>query len=360
MPLRATEPAGESGSQPAASTVIPNSRLGRCPAGKPAFARKGTAVSSLVWHGGVDVSKDWLDVAWLGESIVHDRYPNTPEGCADLAAACRERSVVRVVLEATGKLHLSVVATLLAAEQVAIVVNPRQVRDFAKATGRLAKTDKIDAEVLALFGQCMQLEARPLPNEKTLELQEKLARRRQLVQIATAEHNRLMQTRSQPVRCSIERILELIKKELATLDDDLDEFLRQTPAWREKEELLLSVPGVGTQTARILIAHVPELGQASRQQIAFLVGVAPIHHDSGRHRGQRRIGGGRANVRKALYMATLAATRFNPIISRHYQHLLAAGKRKKVALVACMHKLLTILNAMLRENKPWLPNPKST
>jgi transposase len=358
MPLRTPKSAGEPGSRPAAVTGSPNSRQGLCPTGKPASTRKGRAVSKLTYVG-VDVSKDWLDVAWLAESTELARYPNSSEGIAQLVAACTHHPVALIVLEATGTLHLPLVSELLAAKQKAVVVNPRQVRDFAKAAGRLAKTDRIDATVLARFGQSMKPPVRPLPDEKALEFQEKLARRRQLTQMHTAEQNRLHQARGKLVRQSIQRLLETLEKELASLDDDLDQMVRNSPAWCEKVELLQTVPGVGPQTARMLVAHLPELGQASRHQIAFLVGVAPIHRDSGQRHGPRSIGGGRANVRHALYMATLTATRYNPIIQRHYQRLLLAGKRKKVALVACMRKLLVTLNAMLRDRKTWNLKPQS-
>lgn len=350
--LRAPKPARERCSRSAASTDNPNSHLGLCPSDKPASARKG-AVSNPSWYVGVDVSKDWLDIAWLGPEKLAERVANSPEGVSKLLAACRGRSVERIVFEATGKLESLAVFELAAAGLPVVVINPRQVRDFAKALGLLAKTDRIDASVLALFASRIQPEVRPLPDETTREFQEKLARRRQLVQMQTAERNRLQAALGKRVRASIQAVLALLERQLGELDDDLEQAVRKSPIWSEKEELLLSVPAIGKHTARNLLANLPELGQCSRQRISRLVGLAPLNRDSGRMRGYRAIGGGRAHVRQALYMATLVATRWNPLIARHYQKLLAAGKRKKVALVACMRKLLVILNAMLRDGQPW-------
>jgi transposase len=234
-----------------------------------------------------------------------------------------------------------------------VVVNPRQVRDFARATGRLAKTDAIDAGTLAQFGQAIHPEKRPLPSEKQLQLQQQLARRRQLVGMLTAENNRSQQATDKLVRKTIEAVRKTLRAQLDQMDDQLQRTIEQTPVWREKENLLRTVPGVGPQTALALLAELPELGTCSRQQIAALVGVAPLNRDSGAKRGQRTTWGGRPTVRAALYMATLVATRHNPVIRKHYQHLQDAGKRKKVALTACMRKLLCMLNAVLREQKPW-------
>ncbi|GIW90090.1 MAG: IS110 family transposase [Pirellulaceae bacterium] len=320
-------------------------------------------MSQLSYDVGVDVSKDWLDVAWLAQGQKQasvERLPNTSEGWNRLVAACRERTAVRIVLEATGGLERGVVRELAAAGLPVVVVNPRQVRDFARAIGRLAKTDRLDAEVLALFAHAVQPELRPLAEQTAQELQEKLARQRQLVQLRTAEANRLKQAHCAEVRRSIESVLRLVDRELEQLNKDIDQTIQQSPIWRAKEQLLLSVPGVGSQTAHTLVAELPELGNCSRQQIAFLVGVAPLNRDSGSLRGRRTIWGGRAHVRHALYMATLVAIRYNPVISRHYRHLLQQGKKKKVALIACMRKLLTILNAILREGKPWHPATQTT
>jgi len=320
-------------------------------------------VSQLSYSVGVDVSKDWLDVAWLAQGQKQasaERLPNSGEGIRQLVAACEQRAVTRIVLEATGGLEREAVRELAAARLPVVVVNPRQVRDFARAIGRLAKTDRLDAEVLALFAHAVQPELRPLAPQTARELQEKLARRRQLVQLRTAEGNRLTQARSPKVRRSIESVLQLLDRQLEQLDKDIDQTIRQSPLWRARQQLLLSVPGVGRHTAHTLVAELPELGHCSRQQIAFLVGVAPLNRDSGSLRGRRHIWGGRARVRQALYMATLVAARHNPVISKHYQHLLQQGKKKKVALIACMRKLLTILNAILREQKPWQLETQTT
>lgn len=320
------------------------------------ICKEGTRMSTTQSFAGVDVSKDQLEAAFVGEGQpLVQQLPNALGGFDQLVDLCRKHSVQRIVVEATGGYERAVVVALAAAELPVVVVNPRQVRDFARALGRLAKTDRIDAIVLAMFARAIQPEVRPLGDEKTAELQEKLARHRQLVHLHTAEHNRLEHAQTEAVRKSIESLLALIETQLKQLDDDMDHLIRQSPLWREKEDLLRSVPGIGPQTARALLAELPELGTCSRQQIAFLVGVAPLNRDSGTLRGTRTIWGGRAPVRQALYMATLVATRYNPVIQKHYQHLLQLGKKKKVALVACMRKLLCIVNAMLRDQKPWKP-----
>jgi transposase len=299
---------------------------------------------------GIDVSKDQLDVATPDGAR---QWPNAPDGHRQLVEQLAKWPLEAIVLEATGGYERAVVAELAAAGLPVVVVNPRQVRDFARATGQLAKTDTIDAKILAQFGQAVRPEQRPLPSEKQLELQQQLARRRQLVGMLTAEDNRSQQATDTLVRKTINAVRTTLKKQIDQLDDQLQRTIEETPAWREKENLLRSVPGVGPQTALALLAELPELGTCSRQQIAALVGVAPLNRDSGKRRGQRMIWGGRASVRSALYMATLVAARHNPVIRAHYEHLQKVGKRKKVALVACMRKLLCMLNAILREQKPW-------
>jgi len=301
---------------------------------------------------GIDVSKDWLDLHLLTSGQM-DRVQNTPEDCQALAARLSQSPPERIVVEATGGYERLLVAELCAAKLPVVVVNPRQVRDFAKAIGRLAKTDKIDAQVLAKFASAVQPEVRPLPDEFEQKLQEMLARRAQLIGMQTMEKNRLQQARSATVRADVEAHLQFLKERLDEIDQDLDQRIQESPAWQEKFDLLTSVPGVGPQVARTLIAELSALGSATRQEIAALVGVAPINRDSGQFRGKRTTFGGRGNVRRMLYLAVLTGSRCNPTIKAYYQQLLKAGKQTKVALVACMRKLLTILNAMIRNKKPW-------
>lgn len=308
---------------------------------------------------GIDVSKKHLDVAFApaGEPL---RLANAPTGHATLVKRLSKMNVRLVVLEATGGYERVVVAELAAAGLPVVVVNPRQVRHFARATGRLAKTDQIDAAVLANFGLAIQPPQRPLPDAEALQMQEKLSRRRQLVEMITAETNHLEHATAASVRRSIKAVLNLLRKQLRQIENDLDQSIRQSPVWQQKAKLLRSVPGIGPQNTRMLIIQLPELGRCSRQQIAALVGVAPLNRDSGKFRGRRTIWGGRGEVRRCLYMATLAATRWNPKIRHYYQTLCAAGKPKKLARTACMRKLLTILNAILRENKPWQTTAATT
>jgi transposase len=307
---------------------------------------------------GIDVAKDRLDIACAEPTSLAAAYDNTAEGHAALIEALTDLAPETVLMEATGGYERPLVAALLAHGLPAIVVNPRQVRDFAKATGRLAKTDRIDASVLLAFAEKIKPKPRPLADGKTRLLQDKLTRRRQLVQMRTAETNRHKQAHHDDLKKNIQQSINFFNQQIAALDEDLDQLIRECPAWRETEDLLKSVPGLGDGTARALIAELPELGKISRQQIAALVGVAPINRDSGQMRGQRTTAGGRRTVRCALYMATLSATRHNALIRAHYQKLLAAGKAKKSALVACMRKLLTVLNAMLRDRTNWKHQPK--
>jgi transposase len=301
---------------------------------------------------GIDVSKATFDLAGV-PGLAAQTFTNAPEGHAEIVALLRQAPPQLIVLEATGNLEAPLVAALVAAQLPVVVVNPRQVRDFAKALGRLAKTDRIDADVLVRFGQAVRPPLRPVPDEQMRQLRELLARRSQLVQMRVAESNRLNSVQGKRVCKSIKHLLEVLDKELKKIDQDVDQLIRDCPAWKEKEDLLTTVPGIGEQTARMLVADVPELGTCSRHQICALVGVAPFNNDSGKFRGQRTIRGGRSEVRKMLYMATLAATRFNAVIQSYYVRLLAVGKRKKVALIACMRKLLTILNAMIRKHQTW-------
>jgi len=300
---------------------------------------------------GIDVAQDWLDVALQpgGEAW---RATNDEPGIAGLVDRLQALQPTAVILEATGGIELPVTGALLAAGLPAAVVNPRQVRDFARATGRLAKTDAIDAQVLARFGEAVRPELRPLPDEATQELAALVARRRQLIEMLTAEKNRLRLAR-RAVRRDIEQHIRWLKRRLSDLDGDLAQQVRSSPRWREQDDLLRSAPGIGPVSSVTLLAQLPELGRLNRKEIAALVGVAPLNRDSGTLRGRRRVWGGRAHVRAALYMATLVGTRRNPVLKPFYERLLAAGKPKKVALTACMRKLLTILNAMVRTETSW-------
>jgi transposase len=259
-----------------------------------------------------------------------------------------------VVVEATGGLESPLVAALAAAGVPVVVINPRQARDFAKATGQLAKTDAIDAAVLAHFAEAVRPTPRPLPDAATQELRAFLGRRRQLVDMLTTERTRYPRAPAS-IQAAIQEHITWLEQQVARLDRDLDQRLQASPVWRATDTLLRSVPGVGPVLSRTFLAQVPELGTLNRQKIAAIVGVAPFNRDSGTLRGKRTIWGGRAPVRAVLYMATLVATRHNPVIQTFYRRLLAAGKAKKVALTACMRKLLTILNAMVKSQTPWQP-----
>lgn len=299
---------------------------------------------------GIDVSKEQLDIALRPGGT--RSVPNDEAGFAQLLACLNAVPPTLVVLEATGGLEIPLTGALVAAGVPVVVVNPRQVRDFAKATGKLAKTDALDAQVLAQFAEAIQPAPRPLPDDQTQMLAALLTRRRQLVEMLTAEKNRLASART-PVRKNLRAHITWLERALQDADTDLAEAIRQSPVWREKDELLRSVPGVGPVLTTTLLANLPELGTLTHKQIAALVGVAPLNRDSGTLRGTRTVWGGRAQVRTALYMATIVAARFNPVIRTFYRRLCAAGKAKKVALVACMRKLLTILNAMLKHRTPW-------
>ena len=301
---------------------------------------------------GIDVGKAYVDVAIrpLEEAL---RVGRTGSELERLAARLREVAPTLIVLEATGGFERVVLATLAGAGLPVVMVNPRQVRDFARATGRLAKTDRLDAQIIAHFAEAVRPELRPLPDEAAQGFAELAARRRQLVEMISAEAMRGHQAVHQKVRRRLDAHLLWLNQELSALDADLDEAVRGSPLWLERAELLTSVPGVGDRVARTLMADLPELGSLDRRQIAALAGVAPIAHDSGMHRGARRISGGRSTVRAALFMAAWVGSRCNPVIKAFYGRLRAAGKPHKVALVACMHKLLTILNAMVRTSTPW-------
>jgi len=307
--------------------------------------------SVAVWIG-IDVSKDTLEGA-ARPSGERWSLPNADPAFADLVERLRALAPSGIVIEATGGLEVPVVSALGLASLPVIVVNPRQVRDFAKATGKLAKTDRIDAALLALFGERLQPVPRPLRDDETRRLEALVVRRRQLVEMVTAEQHRHSSAPSHAVRQRIRKHIAWLQGELATIDQDLDSGVRHSPLWRAKDDLLRSVPGVGRVLSLSVLTQLPELGTLNRKQIAALVGVAPLNRDSGTLRGRRCIWGGRAPLRAVLYMAALVATRRNPRLAAFYQRLLAAGKPKKVALVACMRKLLTILNAMLATNTRW-------
>jgi len=305
---------------------------------------------------GIDVAKAHLDVAYNDEADC-TRYTNDDAGISQLVDHLKSRQATLVVLEATGGYQRQVLSELLAAGLPSVAVNPRQVRDFAKALGKLEKTDEIDAKVLARFAACIRPATRPVVDDTTQEFQALLARRRQLMEMLVAEKNRLHQRATKAVSRSIEAHIDWLKKQVRDTDKDLENRLRNSPAWGPRVEVLESEPGVGHITSMTLLSELPELGTLNRKQIAKLSGLAPLNRDSGTQRGQRSIWGGRATVRTALYMATLVATRFNPTIKTFYNRLLSHGKAKKVALIAAMRKLLTILNAKLRDHTR-ASNPK--
>ena len=301
---------------------------------------------------GIDVSKDRLDVAVCpsGEAFVVER---DAAGLERLAARLRQVAPHIVALEATGGFETVAAAALAAAGLPVVVVNPAQIRSFAKALGQRAKTDPIDAAVIARFAEATRPEIRPLPDKATRLLADLVARRRQIIEMIGAEHQREKRMAVPHLRKSIARLLKALEKELASVDEDIDDAIRGSPAWRDKEDLLASVPGVGPTIARTLIAELPELGQLSRKQIAALAGLAPFTRQSGQWRGRSFIGGGRVAVRTALFMGAMVAKRHNPILKAFFDRLVAAGKPKMVALIAVARKLLTILNAILRDSRPW-------
>jgi len=301
---------------------------------------------------GIDVAKDRLDVHLRpsGEAFAVAR---DGEGLAQLVERLRALVPRLVVMEATGGYETIVASALAAARLPLAVVNPRQIRDFARATGRLAKTDRLDAAAIAHFAEAVRPAARPIADAQALAMGELVARRRQVIEMMVAERNRRRMATQRRVLKAIDRHLALLQAELSELEGDIDGAIRDTPAWQKEAELLDSVPGIGPVTRRTLIAELPELGQLTRRKIAALVGLAPINRDSGTMRGRRTIAGGRSPVRATLFMATLVATRANPVIAPYYAKLRAAGKTGKQALTACMRKLIVILNAIIRDRKPW-------
>lgn len=302
---------------------------------------------------GIDVSKATLDVSVYPRGKTW-QVEHSPAGMTALTEELADLGPTVVVVEATGGLEMSLTAALSVAGFPVVVVNPRQVRNFARATGKLAKTDKLDAQVLAQFGAMVRPQVRPLPDAARLELRALVTRRQQLLEMMTAEKNR--QRRTTPgVRHRIEVNVKWLREQLKELDRDLGDFLKSSPLWQEDARVLRSVSGVGPIFTATLIARLPELGSLNSRQAAALVGVAPFNRDSGTLRGKRTVWGGRGDLRTALYMATLVATRYNPVIRDFYQRLCAAGKPKKVALIACMRKLLVILNSMVKHGQTWNP-----
>jgi len=301
---------------------------------------------------GIDVSKSHLDVHLLPQEQAF-RCTTDAQGLADLVARLAAAAPDLVVLEATGGYQTSIVAALAADGFKVAVVNPRQVRDFAKALGLLAKTDTLDAYAIARFGLAVQPQCRPLPDQEEQAVKELMARRQQLVKMKTAEGNRLEQARAYRIRQGITLMMNTIQRQIDKIDQDIDKTIRNSPIWHEKDQLLQSVPGVGPTTVRMLLSCLPELGQLNRRQIASLVGVAPMNHDSGTLRGKRMIRGGRSDVRTALYMPALVATRYNPAIRTFYLRLRASGKSAKLAITACIRKLLVLLNAILKSKQPY-------
>lgn len=307
---------------------------------------------------GIDVSKNQLDLAIWGQENVQ-QFTNDQKGIIALLAQLKEKVPTLIVLEASGGWEMMLAAELAFAQQPVAVVNPTRVRAFARATGQLAKTDKLDAIMIAWFAKAVRPEVRPLRDEQETHLNALITRRRQVVGMLTAEKNRRHTTPGQ-VSERLQAHITWLEDELKSLEVEISDFIKRSPVWRAKEILLRSVPGVGPITAFTLLAELPELGTLNRQKIAALVGLAPFNKDSGPRRGKRRIFGGRAGVRCVLYMAALSASKTNPVIRKFYQRLLDNGKEKKVALTACMRKLLVILNAMVRDENSWLERPVFT
>lgn len=299
---------------------------------------------------GMDVSQDTVDIAVQPGTVF--QVTNDEPGIAAAIERLHVLTPTLIVLEATGGLEGPLAGALAAVGLPVVVINPRQVRDFARATGQLAKTDRLDAKILARFAEAIRPPVRPVPDDQTQALAALVGRRRQLIEMLTAEKNRLRLT-ARPLQKRVQAHITWLEHELERINTDLTTTMQQSPAWREKEEVLRSVPGVGPVLTTTLFANLPELGTLTRKEVAALAGVAPFPRDSGTLKGRRAIWGGRAHVRAALYMAALVATRKNPVIRTFYQRLCQAGKAKKLALTACMRKLLTILNAMVKSGTPW-------
>jgi transposase len=301
---------------------------------------------------GIDVSKDRLDVHILpaGEAFAVTR---DGKGLEQLIGRLQERKPTLVAVEATGGFETIVAATLAGAGLPLVVVNPAQIRHFAQAVGKKAKTDPVDALVIARFVEAVRPDPRPLPDAEARLLAELVSRRRQIIEMLVAERQREKRVGNPRVRRSLARHIKMLEKELPDVDGDIDAMVRGSPAWREKEDLLVSMPGIGKTLARLLLAELPELGRLDRRSIASLAGLAPYTRQSGRWRGKSMISGGRSAVRSALFLAALVASRCNPMLKAFYQRLLSAGKPKMVALIALARKMLTILNAIIRDQRPW-------
>jgi transposase len=300
---------------------------------------------------GIDISKDFLDIA-THPRLKSISLANNDAGISEAVTYLKKITPVLVVMEATGGFEMPLAAALGTAMIPVAVVNPRQIRDYARSMGKLAKTDTLDAQVMADFAAAVHPEPRPLSDDQTQELKDILTRRSQLIEMITAEKNRLSRAR-RPVSDHIKAHIAWLEQELDGMNSDLKRFIQESPFWRESDNLLQSVPGVGPILSSTLLAELPELGKLDRKKIAALVGVAPLNRDSGKFRGRRSVWGGRSKVRAALYMSTLVATKRNFVIKGFYERLVAAGKAKKAAIIACMHKLLTILNAMMKHQTPW-------
>ena len=302
---------------------------------------------------GIDISKTQMDVAIWGNDKTWE-FRNEAEGWQELVEKAKDLNPSLIVVEASCGIEQPIVAELFMEKLPVAIVNPTRVRNFARSTGQFAKTDKLDARLIAHFAQAVRPQVRPLRTAEQEHLNALVTRRRQVVQILTAEKNR-RSTVYNTLRKRLQQHIEWLNAELEALDEEIEQYIKERPYWRKNAALLRSVPGVGPVTASTLLAELPELGTRNRKQIAALVGVAPLNKDSGKMRGKRRVFGGRAPVRRALYMAALVATRVNPVIRAFYEHLLAQGKEKKVALTACMRKLLVILNSMIRNQQSWNP-----
>jgi len=303
---------------------------------------------------GIDVSKACLDGSCRPDGAPFQN-PNDPAGIAAVVARLKALRPTLIVLEATGGLEIPLVVALAAAKLPVAVVNPRQVRNFAHSSNQWAKTDALDARVLAHFAEAIRPQVRDLPDEQARQLEALVTRRRQLLEMRTAEQNRLASAVGEAVRADLQTHITYLTRRIEDMDQELDQAIQASAIWRVQDDLLQSVPGIGKVVSRTLIAALPELGTLSGKQISALAGLAPRARDSGKSRGKRTIGGGRIEVRCALYMATLSAARFNPVLAAFYQRLRAAGKATKVARIAVARKLLTILNAMLRDQRPWTP-----